>query len=438
MVDPFPLQPALWAATAPPAPPTPPLEGAAEADVCVVGAGYAGLSTALHLAERGIKTIVLEAHEPGWGGSGRNGGQVIPGIKYDPDELERMVPERGPEIVDFVGSTADAVFGLIAKHGMDVPHRREGWIQGAHTPQSVETVRKRAEQWRRRGANADFLDTTATAEHLGTPQYEASWIDRRGGAVQPLAYARGLAKAALAAGASIHGDTRVTKLTRNGTRWSVETERGARVSADRVVVCTNGYTGDLVPKLRQTVIAPNSFQIASAPLSDNVRKSILPGGQVSSDTRQLLLYFRLDHMGRFIMGGRGPFREPRGASDWAHLERVVDKMFPQLKGTPIEYRWCGRVALTRDFLPHLHEPEPGLLVDIGCMGRGVGLQTAMGIKMAQYVATGDKRALPFPVVPIKPLPLHALHRAYVSAVISWYRLTDGGVKSVAAGGAARR
>jgi glycine/D-amino acid oxidase-like deaminating enzyme len=285
---------------------------------------------------------------------------------------------------------------------------------------------------------AQFLDRAATAEQLGTPQYEASWIDRRGGAVQPLAYARGLAKAALAAGASIHGNSRVTKLARNGTRWSVETERGARVSADRVVVCTNGYTGDLVPKLRQTVIAPNSFQIATAPLSDNVRKSILPGGQVSSDTRQLLLYFRLDHTGRFIMGGRGPFREPRGASDWAHLERVVDKMFPQLKGTPIEYRWCGRVALTRDFLPHLHEPEPGLLVDIGCMGRGVGLQTAMGIKMAQYVATGDKRALPFPVVPIKPLPLHALHRAYVSAVISWYRLTDGGVKSVSAGAAARR
>ena len=156
----------------------------------------------------------------------------------------------------------------------------------------------------------------------------------------------------------------------------------------------------------QTVIAPNSFQIATAPLSDNVRKSILPEGQVTSDTRNLLLYFRLDHAGRFVIGGRGPFREPRSAADWAHLERIIEKMYPQLKGAPIEYRWCGRVALTRDFLPHLHEPEPGLLIDIGCMGRGVGLQTAMGMRMAAYVATGDKRALPFPVVPIKPLPLH--------------------------------
>jgi glycine/D-amino acid oxidase-like deaminating enzyme len=136
-------------------------------------------------------------------------------------------------------------------------------------------------------------------------------------------------------------------------------------------------------------------------------------------------------MNRFLMGGRGPFREPKSAADWAHLERVVAKMYPQLAGVPIEYRWCGRVALTRDFLPHIHEPEPGILVDIGCMGRGVGLQTAMGQAMAAYVASGDRAALPFPVVPIEPLPLHALHRLYVSAIITWYRLTDGGVKAAA-------
>lgn len=429
MADAFPLQPALWAATAPPAPPTPPLDGAASVDVCVIGGGYAGLSTALHLAERGVRTVVLEAREPGFGGSGRNGGQVIPGLKYDPEELERKFPERGAELAAFAGSTADAVFDLIAKHRMDVPQVRRGWIQGAHTAESVETVRRRAEQWIRRGAPAAFLDRTETEQHLGTAQYAASWIDRRGGAVQPLAYARGLAKAALAAGAAVHGESRVVKLARNQARWTATTDRGATVTADRVVLCTNGYTGDLVPKLRRSIIAPNSFQVATAPLSDNLRKSILPDGQVSSDTRQLLLYFRLDHTGRFIMGGRGPFREPRSAGDWAHLERVIGKMFPQLRGTPIEHRWCGRVALTRDFLPHLHEPEPGLLVDIGCMGRGVGLQTAMGMKIADYVASGDSRALPFPVVPIKPLPLHPLHRAYVSAIIAWYRLTDGGVKS---------
>ena len=103
------------------------------------------------------------------------------------------------------------------------------------------------------------------------------------------------------------------------------------------------------------------------------------------------------------------------------------KLFPQVAGTPFEYRWCGRVAVTRDYLPHLHEPEPGLLVDIGCQGRGVGLQTSMGRAMAQYVATGDANALPVPLSPVVPFPLYGLRRLYVNAVVTWYRMTDGGV-----------
>ncbi len=227
----------------------------------------------------------------------------------------------------------------------------------------------------------------------------------------------------------MHGGSRVTKLCKAGTGFEIATAQGAKVRAGKVVVATGGYTGDLIPKLRQTIIAPNSFIVATEPLGDNVAASILPEGHVTSDTRQLLLYFRKDHQNRFLMGGRGPFREPTSDSDWGHLERVMAKMYPQLEGAPIGFRWCGRVALTRDFLPHLHEPEPGLLVDIGCMGRGVGLQTAMGRAMAAYVATGDRAHLPFPITPITPLPFHGLNTLYVSAIIAWYRLTDGGVKA---------
>ena len=425
MVGPFPLEPSLWSATAPPAPPTPPLDDSISADVCVIGGGYAGLSTALHLAERGVKTVVLEAHEPGYGGSGRNGGQVIPGLKFDPDDLEAMFgPERGAKLVAFAGRTADAVFDLIAKHRMDVPHVRNGWIQGAHSKASVEETRSRAEQWARRGAPVEPLDKAETDRHLGTTQYLASWIDRRGGAVQPLAYARALARAALAAGAPIYGDTRATRLEREGNRWIVTTQRGARVTADRVVMCTNAYAGDLWPGLRRTVIAPNSYQIATEPLSDNIRKSILPFGQVSSDARKLLLYFRLDDQGRLLLGGRGPFREPRGPEDWQHLEAMLPRLYPQVMGARIDYRWCGRVAITRDFLPHLHEPAPGLLIDIGCMGRGVALQTALGQAMADYVASGNVEALPMPLQPIRPLPFHALNKAYFAAAVAWYRFLD--------------
>jgi glycine/D-amino acid oxidase-like deaminating enzyme len=425
MAEPFPLEPSLWTATAPPAPPTLPLEGSTQADVCVIGGGYAGLSTALHLAESGVRTVVIESKEPGFGGSGRNGGQVIPGLKSDPDDLEvRFGRERGERLVAFAGRTADSVFDLIAKHRMHVAHARNGWIQGAHSRASVEEVKRRADQWARRGSPVEFLDKAETDRHLGTTQYHASWIDRRGGAVQPLAYARGLARAAMGAGAAIHGETRATNLARESNGWIVTTQRGARVTADRVVMCTNAYADDLWPGMRRTIIAPNSYQIATEPLTDNIRKSILPFGQVSSDARKLLLYFRLDDRGRLLLGGRGPFREPRDASDWQHLEAMLSRLFPQVKGARIDYRWCGRVSITRDFLPHLHEPAPGLLIDIGCMGRGIALQTALGQAMANYVITGNSDALPLPLQPIRPLPFHALNKLYFAAAVAWYRFLD--------------
>lgn len=429
MAEPFPLAPALWAATAAPAPETPPLESSDRADVVVVGGGYGGLSTALHLAERGIKVAVLEAREIGFGGSGRNGGQVIPGLKYDPADLVRKFgQERGTRLARFAGGTADTVFDLIAKHGMDVPHQRKGWIQGAHTEAGLGEVARRAEQWSALGAPTRVLDKAETDRLLGTERYRGGWLDERGGAVQPLSYARGLARAAIKAGATIHGGTPVTGLARSGSTWTVTTAQGAQLRTERVVLCTNGYTGGLWPNLAQTVIAANSFQVATEPLSDNLRRSILPEGQVSSDTRKLLLYFRLDHTGRLLMGGRGPFREPGSAQDWAHLERIVGKLFPQLGDVAIAHRWCGRVAITRDFLPHLHEPAPGLLIDIGCQGRGIGLQSTMGRAIAAYIATADADALPLPITPIERLPLHTLHRLYVSAVIAWYRLRDGGIR----------
>jgi glycine/D-amino acid oxidase-like deaminating enzyme len=429
--EPFPLAPSLWARTACAAPPTPPLDGSTRADVCIVGGGYAGLSTALHLAERGARVIVLEAYEPGWGGSGRNGGQVIAGIKYDPEDLlAKFGPEVAERMIRFVGGTADVVFDLIQRHRMDVPFVRNGWIQGAHTEAGIDLVRERARQWSARGVvGARFLVRDEVASLLGNDKYLGGWLDPRGGGLQPLSYSRELARVAIAAGAQVCGRSDVIALTRRGPGWTVATAHGPQVDAEKVVVCTNGYTGDLWPGLKQSIIAPNSYQVATEPLPADVAAQILPQGHVSSDTRQLLFYFRLDHQNRLLMGGRGPFREPQSNDDWSHLERVLGRMFPVAASAKIEFRWCGRVALTRDFLPHLHEPAPGLLIDIGCMGRGIGLQSAMGKALAEYLHSGDRRALPFPPVEVKPLPLHGLRKAYISAIVAWYRMNDGGLAS---------
>jgi glycine/D-amino acid oxidase-like deaminating enzyme len=415
----------LWAATAEPAPSTPPLDESRRADVAIVGGGYTGLSAALHLAEGGASVVLLDAGEPGGAASGLNGGQVNPGLKQDPDEILALYGrEAGERLIDFAGNTADVVFGLIEKHGIACEAARVGWIQPAHSKEAFETVKRRVAQWQQRGAPLEVLDRATTAELLGTDRYHGAGLDRRAGGIQPLSYARGLARAALSRGASLFGRTRAVAIDRRNGGFRITTGRGPSVEAPRVLLATNGYTDELWPNLRETVIAANSFQTATSPLPGEILRSILPRGHVASDTRKLLRYFRRDATGRFLMGGRGPFAEPKGPRDFAHLVRMVEELYPALRGVPYEFHWSGRVALTRDYLPHLHEPVPGLLAFLGCNGRGVGLGTAMGMAIGTHLLQPEGAPLPFPVVRIRPIPFHGLQRIYVAAVIAYYQLLD--------------
>ncbi|BCG03504.1 FAD-dependent oxidoreductase (plasmid) [Paraburkholderia sp. PGU19] len=419
------LPDSLWAATAQPTPDTPPLRESASVDVAIVGAGFTGLSTALHLAERGVKVCVLDAAEPGWGASGRNGGQVIPGLKYDPDELvQRFGETAGNRLVETVGAAADNVFDLIGKYGIECEAVRRGWIQPAPSPAMLETVTRRARQWAAHGAEVSLLDAAQVSRRLGTKSYIGGWVDHRAGSIQPLSYVRGLARAAQGLGVAIHGRTSVTRLSRNARGWRLDTQGGASVEAQRVVIATNGYTGALWPGLRQSVIAANSFIVATRPLASEIGNDILPGGEVASDSRRLLLYFRRDAAGRLLMGGRGPFSEPRANGDWAHLERAVELMYPQLKGISYEYRWAGRVAITSDFLPHIHEPAPGLSIALGYNGRGIAMATTVGKHLAERMCGESPASFPFAVTPVRSIPFHGLQRFYITAGVAWYRLMD--------------
>jgi glycine/D-amino acid oxidase-like deaminating enzyme len=223
---------------------------------------------------------------------------------------------------------------------------------------------------------------------------------------------------------AIHGRTSVTRLSRNARGWRLETQGGASVEAQRVVIATNGYTGALWPGLRQSVIAANSFIVATRPLAPEIGDDILPGGEVASDSRRLLLYFRRDAAGRLLMGGRGPFSEPRANGDWAHLERAVELMYPQLKGISYEYRWAGRVAITSDFLPHIHEPAPGLSIALGYNGRGIAMATTVGKHLAERMCGESPASFPFAVTPVRSIPFHGLQRFYITAGVAWYRLMD--------------
>ena len=418
------LPPSLWAATAPPAPPTPPLAESRRADVLIVGGGFTGLSAALHLAEAGAQVCVLEAHEPGWGASGRNGGQVNPTLKHDPDELVRIFgAERAEPLIDAVSRSADLVFDLIARHRIDCQPVRNGWLQLSYSEKDVAALHARAAQWARRGAKTEALDRAAVAARLGTDTFAGGWLDGRAGGIQPLAYTRGLVRAAQGLGAAVHGGTEVTALERRGSQWHASTSTGASVTAGQVLIATNGYTGALWPGLKRTVLAANSFIVATEPLKGAAAHAILPRGETASTSQRLLLYFRKDAQGRLLMGGRGHFADPAGPADFAHLERSLELLFPQLGPLQYEYRWAGRIAVTRDFMPHVHTPAPGLTIALGYNGRGIALATSMGRHVAARLLQPGAD-FPYPVTPLQPIPLHRLQRFYIAAGVAWYSLLD--------------
>jgi glycine/D-amino acid oxidase-like deaminating enzyme len=268
-----------------------------------------------------------------------------------------------------------------------------------------------------------MLDKHRVAELTGTTCYAGGMLDRRAGSLQPLSYVRGLARAVKKAGATIHGRSVVTKLEAHDGHWRVTTPKGT-VTARKVILATNAYTDDLWPGLRLTVLPVQSYQVATRPLPESVRRQVLPGGQPVSDLRRILFYFRLDPDGRLLMGGRGPLDDAGDPALFARLEAAATRFFPQIGATEWEHHWSGRVALTADHLPHMHEPRPGVLIGLGYNGRGVAMATLMGKLLADRALGSSPAQVGWPEMPITPIPFHAWRLPVMSLIVHWKRLQD--------------
>jgi len=422
------LSASLWAATAPRGPALPTLLGPIEADVAIVGAGFTGLSTALHLAEAApaLAVVLLEAEEPGFGASGRNNGQVIPTLtRPDPDELvARLGPERGERFVALVRDSAAFTFELIRRTGIACDAVQAGWIQPAHSPERFERVsKKRFEQWARRGAEVELLEPRRLAERLGSEAWYGGWAARTGGHLNPLAFARGLARAVILRGARLFVRSPVTGLERVGARWRLSTPRG-RVEARRVLLATAAYSGTATGALARSFVPFRPWMLASEPLGEHLRRSVVPGGEAVSDTRADLRFLRWTADGRLVSGGALalPLAErPR-------LERRVaaflGRAFPVLAGLRFDYAWSGTVAVTPDRHPHLLRLGPELFAWIGCNGRGVALATALGPHLAGLLRGEEERHLPLPLEEPAPIPLPRLSAALARLALPYYRWLD--------------
>lgn len=424
------LPASLWAATASTAPDYSVLDADTKCDTVIIGGGFTGLSTALHLAAKGQRVILAEAAEPGWGASGRNGGQVIAGLKADPQSLVGLFgADFGMRIATNMGLAADLVFDLIEKYQIDCHARRGGWVQAAHGPKPLnDLIVPRYEQWKSLGVDCDLLNAEQVSKAVGSAPdaYVGGWRDARGGTLQPFSYARGLARAALQEGALVCARTQVRGIKRMGQNWEVDAGR-FRIAAQRVVVATNAYTtahgGSLIPSLDRSIIPVTSFQMATPPLPGQY-DDILPQGVGVTDSRRLLLYFRRDHTGRLIMGGRSPVDDDPSKQDATALQRSIRRIFPQLQDCPVDFVWSGKVAITKDKLPHIHMPAENLIAFIGCNGRGVAICSMIGKLLADLASGTPAADIPFPITAPQYFTLHRLRKLGIFALSKYYEMLD--------------
>jgi len=401
---------------------TPPHDGAT-VETIVVGGGYTGLSTALHLAERGRSVALLEAREPGWGAAGRNGGQVNAGFKQEPDAvLREFGPQHGPRLVRLALDAPQRLFELIERLSIECQAMRCGTLRAAHSPRAVEPLRCAAEQWHRHGAVAEVWDAERMAAATGTRRYAGGLFDPRGGSVNPLALARGLAIAAQRAGAAIFSHTPALSLSREREQWHVRTPT-AVMRADRVVIATQAYSDGLWPGLRRSLVPAFSSIVATEPLPAELAGVVMPGRQVVYESGRITAYFRRDHENRLLMGGRGIQRAAPALRDFRYLMRYAGQLWPGLRDVRWTHWWNGQLALSPDFYPRFHVPAPGLFILAG-FARGVAQGVAFGAELAALASGGKASDFPLPASPIRRIPLHRLWRLGVSVGVLQGRILD--------------
>jgi gamma-glutamylputrescine oxidase len=413
-----------YVATARPFAPCPPLAGEVEADLVVVGGGATGLSAALHAARAGLSVVLLEGGRIGWGASGRNGGQIIPGLRKDAVELVRLYgAERGRALFELALSARDLVVSLIAEHAIECDLRLTGHLTGAAkaADQRHFEAEARCLQDVMGYADAAVLDATAARAEVDTP-YHGALLDRRGGHMHTLNYTLGLARAAAAAGATLHEQSRAVSLTKGEGRVRVATASGAAVRARHVVLAGDALLTGLCAEVNSRIMPVANYLVATAPLADPA--ALIAHDRAVSDSQFVVNYYRLTADGRLLFGGGERYTPDPPADMAAFVRPHMEAVFPRLRGVAIDHAWGGLVSITLSRLPHVGR-EGEVLYAHGYSGLGVVLSTLAGKLLADAIG-GDSAGMDlfagvappaFPGGVALRGPLHVLG-------MLWYALRD--------------
>ena len=402
-----------------------PLPKNVKSDFVIVGGGYTGLSTALHLALKGKEVTLLEAGEIGSGASGLNGGQLNPGLKHNPQEIiRRFGTKRGKQIMEFVANTPKKTISIIKEHKIDCQLEIGGFVQPAHNKATLRIARERYNDWRTYTNKVEILNKNDITDLIGSDSYIGGFLDKRGGTLNPLKLIKGLATTAQKAGVKIYQNSLVTKASYSNSKWCFETAK-SRVEGRAVGIFTNAYTKNLIKSLKKTFIPVQSFQLATKKLPNDLIRNLIPNGFGVSDLNRLLVYYRRGPNNRILIGGRGSLWKPKSVKEFNGLETMLTKIYPELSDTKIEYHWFGNVSITTDFMPRLNVLGPRAISFLGCNGRGVALSPALGPYLSEWLISGKDELLPLPVSKkLKTIPFHHLNRLFVASVSSYYKARD--------------
>jgi len=425
MNAPRPYPPSLYAATAHAAPPRPALDGDTSCDVCIVGAGFTGLSTAIHLAEKGRRVVVVEAERVGWGASGRNGGQLHSGQRRDQETLEHWFGEDEAHALFDLAEEAKRMVGeLIARHAIDCDWQN-GLIHAVHKKSWVADADREVEFLRARYGyrHIDLLSQSQLARAIGTDVYFGGWRDDTAGHLHPLNYCLGLARAAESLGVTIHERTRVGAIETAGGRKRVVTANGTVGCAD-VVVAANGYLAGLDREIDAHVMPIHNYVLATEPLGARADR-LIPGREAVADSRFVVHYWRLSADGRMVFGGGERYGTGEPADIAGFVRAHMLKIYPDLADVRIDHAWGGTLAVTMSRMPYFRRLSPGLYTACGYSGHGVAIATLAGRLLAEAIVGDTSRfdvmaRLPARCFPGGPL----LRKPTLMLAMTWFALRD--------------
>jgi gamma-glutamylputrescine oxidase len=414
-----------YAATAVGAPDCPALRGAIEADVCVIGAGYTGISTALNLAERGYSVVVLEAERIGWGASGRNGGQICSGYSPSMRKVAGWVGvDDAKRLWDMAEEAKAIIRERVRRH--DIPcDLKPGYLLGAVKPQHLPELRAELDLLTERHGytEARLVGRDEIRSMVSTGIYHGGVYDGGGGHLHPLNYNLGLARAARDAGVRIFERSAVERIA-VGVNPVAYTAAGS-VKARYLVLCGNAYMGDLVPSIRRKIMPVGTYIATTETLGENRAQALIPSDAAVSDTKFVLDYYRLTADHRLLFGGRVSYTTLPPANLAQAMRRTMLSVYPHLSDVGFEYVWGGNVAITVERTPHIGRLDGNVYFAHGFSGMGVALTGIAGKVVAEAVAGTAERFDVFTRLPHTTFHGGRLLRTPMLALaMLWYRLRD--------------